>query len=139
MRTWIERRRACVAAGLLALLAGAGAAMAQDALSGRYRPADRLDDPSGELTVTAAADGWSAEFGGVPQQLLPLPGDAVAALYPDVPADAGLGCAGTAQLVLCTVRPGTRVALEGEAGFVSRTGYFAKLGDGSRFELVRLP
>ena len=126
-------RHALIAVALLSL---AGAAQAQDFLSGRYLPKDAAgSDRAPELRVTADGDGWTALFDGAPMRLERVSVAALADMFPDVAIDARLQCAASTKLLLCHVDRGTRFERE---GFTATTGYFLVIIGSGAFELVRL-
>jgi hypothetical protein len=120
---------------VLALLAAASVAPAQDLLSGEYRPKDPADGET-PLRVEREGDGWTAWFNGEARPLDPASGAQLGALFPGLDEASHPQCGVSAKLLLCHVDRGTRFE---DAGFTATTGYFALFVDGGAFELVRQP
>ena len=138
-KTTKTRRGAWRARAALLLLFAAAPACAQDALSGRYLPADGPAIAGGELDVVADGDGWQARFGGEPRRLDPLDGDELRQLFPGLADEAGVQCAASARLLLCAVPPGTRIAGGDGQDVVAADGYFATVIDAGMFLLKKVP
>lgn len=127
------RRGALLAVCLVACLP----ALAQDPLSGGYRPLGepvQPDDPA-PLQVQARDTGWMAYFQGEGLALARVDAQTLSRAFPFVGEGAGLVCGAADDFMLCRVAPGTVFPRD---GFRAQTGYFSILRDAGLFELERV-